>query len=147
MEALLADGKAMTVSAITFKGWVGNMNKRRWLGLAIALMGAVLVICLPVILPVIAILQALYYWRMRAAAGKFTCLSCGSYLGSEAIRLADEAWTQFLSGKGANNPGVRFLRRKPRTVRHLRAICPLCGARYDFAERERTFIALRNDVW
>jgi hypothetical protein len=130
------------VSTIVFNAGVGNMKKQRWFGLAIGLMGAILVICLPVILPLVLVLQALDYRRMRSAARKFPCLSCGSHLGAEAIRLADEAWQQYFSNMRANNPTIRF-----RIVRHLRAICPRCGRRYDFVEPQRTFAALVNDGW
>jgi hypothetical protein len=120
------------------------MKEQRWLGLTIVLMLVVFAVCLPVIVPVVAVQHALYYWRMRAAARKFACLSCGSYLGSDAIRLADEAWSQHFSDLQAKNPGVRF---RTRIVRDLRAICPHCGARYGFLERERTFVALGDDVF
>jgi hypothetical protein len=114
------------------------MKKQRRLGLTIVLMGAVSVVCLPIILPVVAVLQILHYRRMRAAARKFACLSCGSYLGSEAIRLADEAWQRYFSDKRAHNPDVRFRTGIPRIVRQFRAICPHCGARYDFVVGEKT---------
>jgi hypothetical protein len=120
------------------------MKSQRWLGLQVVLIGAAFVVFLPVILPVVAVLHALEHRRMHAAARKFACLSCGSYLGGEAIRLADEAWRQSFADAQANNPGLRF-RRKPRIVRHLHAICPHCGARYEFARPEKTFIALGDD--
>ena len=123
------------------------MKKQRWLDLKIALVIIVLVVFLPVVLPVVAILAILDDRRMRAAARKFVCLSCGSYLGSEAIRLANEAWEQYFSKKRANNPGVRFQMERRRVVRHLRAICPYCGARYGFVERERTFVVIGDDCW
>ena len=135
----------MMVSVIMFDGRVANVKKQCWLGLAIVLMGAVSVVFLPVILPMVAVLHALDYRRMRAAARKFACLSCGSYLGGEVIRLADEAWRQYFSDKRASNPSIRFWTFKPRIVRHLRAICLHCRARYDFVGRERTFVSLGND--
>ncbi len=122
------------------------MKKQRWLGPAVGLMVAAFAICLPVILPVLAALEALYYRRMRAAARKFACLSCGKYLDSEAIRLANEAWLEYFSGKQVNNPNLRFRTSMRRTVRHLRAICPNCSRRYDYAERERTFVASGNNT-
>jgi hypothetical protein len=118
------------------------MKKRRWFDLAFVLFAVVFVVLLPVILPAIAILDALDTRRMRAAARKFACLSCGSYLGDEAIRLAEEAWRQDMSEKHANDPGLRLLRRSPRIVRHLFAICPRCGARYGYDHRKRTFVPL-----
>jgi hypothetical protein len=118
------------------------MKRRRWFDLAFALFAVFSVILLPVILPVVAILHALDHRRMRAAASKFACLSCGSILGGEALRLAGEAWRRDMSGVEAQNPGALSLRRSSRIVRHLYAICPRCGARYDYIYRERTFAAL-----
>jgi hypothetical protein len=118
------------------------MQKPRWFYLGFVLFAIVFVVLLPVILPAIAILDAIDRWRMRAAARKFACLACGSYIGGEAIRLGEEAWQQSVRDRQAHRPGVRYLRRAPRTVRHLYAICPRCGARYDYDRRARIFVAL-----
>ena len=126
---------------------VANMKKQRWLGLTLVLMGAALLVFLPIILPVVGVLEALDQRRMRSAARNFACLSCGSCLGSEAIRLADEAWRQYFSDKRASNPRVYLRTAKLRIVRHLRAICPHCGARYEFIHRGRTFVGLGDDSW
>ena len=123
------------------------MKKQRWLDLKIALAMIVLLVFLPVALPVAVVLTILDDRRMRAAARKFVCLSCGSNLGEEAIRLADEAWRLHFSETRANNPGVRFRIERRRIVRHLRAICPHCGARYGYVERERIFVAIADDCW
>jgi hypothetical protein len=124
------------------------MRKERWLGLQITLTFIVLLVFLPVVLPVLLVLETLDGRRMRAAARKFVCLSCGSGLGAEAIRLADQAWSQHFSDKRADSPGARFhMWRDRRMVRHLRAICPHCGARYGYVERERTFVAIGDDCW
>jgi len=104
-------------------------------GIAIIFLAIALVVFLPVIFPVVALLDRAYLKRMRAAAGAFTCLSCGSILGLESIRLADGAWSEHLRGLEAKYPWTRF-----RLVRHVHAICPACGARYTFLERERTFV-------
>ncbi len=124
------------------------MKKRRWLDdIKIALAMIVLLVFLPVALPVAAVLTLLDDRRMRAAARRFVCLSCGSNHGEEAIRLAGEAWRQHYSEMRANNPNVRFRIERRRIVRHLRAICPRCGARYGYVERERTFVAIADDCW
>jgi hypothetical protein len=123
------------------------MKKQRWLDLKIALGMIVLLVLLPVALPVAVVLTILNDRRMRAAVRKFACLSCGSNLGEEAIRLADEAWRQHFSEARANNPGVRFRIERRRIVRHLRAICPHCGARYGYVERDRTFAAIADECW
>jgi len=109
-------------------------------GIAIILLAIILVVFLPVIIPVVALLDRAYRRRMRAAACAFTCLSCGSILGLESIRLADAAWSEHLRGLQAKYPWTRF-----RLVRRVHAICPACGARYTFLERERTFVRTRAD--
>ncbi len=124
------------------------MQKHRWLDdIKITLAMIVLLVILPVGLPVAAVLTILDDRRMRAAARKFVCLSCGSCLGGDAIRLADEAWRRDFSETRANYPGVRFQLERRRIVRHLRAICPHCGARYGYVERERTFVAIADECW
>jgi hypothetical protein len=95
----------------------------------------VLVVFLPVIIPVVALLDHIYRKRLRAAACAFACLSCGGILGLEAIRLADAQWEEHLRDLREKYPSIRF-----RLVRHVHAICPGCGVRYAFLERERTFV-------
>jgi hypothetical protein len=99
-----------------------------------------LLVFLPVIIPVVALLDLTYRRRLRAAAGAFACLSCGRILGLESIRLADAAWGEHLRELRAKYPSIRF-----RLVRHVRAICPRCGVRYAFLEREGTFVQTGAD--
>ena len=100
----------------------------------------VLLVLLPVIIPVVALLEFAYRKRLRTAACAFTCLSCGGILGLESIRLGDAAWAEHLRELREKYPPTRF-----RLVRHVHAICPACGARYAFSERERTFVRTRAD--
>lgn len=118
------------------------MSKRHWQGFGIALLGIALIAALPLILPAAAVLHSLDCWRMRGAARRFTCLSCGTRLGREAIRLADDAWARELAERQAASPGALFRHGLARIIRHLYAICPHCGARYDFDRRGGTFTAL-----
>ncbi len=124
------------------------MKKERWLGLQITLAFIVLLVSLPVALPVVLVLATLDGRRMRATARKFVCLSCGSCLGAEATQLADKAWERRLSERLANNHGVRLhILRERRIVRPFCAICPHCGARYGYVERDRTFVLIGDDCW
>src|SRR5215831_248293 len=100
--------------------------------IAAIFLAIVLVMFLPVIIPVVALLDRAYRKRLRAAACAFACLSCGGILGLEAIRLADGAWGEHLRELREKYPSIRF-----RLVRHVHAICPACRARYAFLEHER----------
>jgi hypothetical protein len=118
------------------------MARQRWSHYVFVPFAVVFVVLLPITLPVIAVLDALDQRRMRTAANTFACLSCGSILGGEALKLADEAWRQSFIDMHSRSPGFRLLRRSPRIVRHLYAICPRCGARFDYVHRQRTFVTL-----
>ena len=100
----------------------------------------VLLVLLPVIIPVVALLDRVYRKRLRAVACAFACLSCGGTLGLESIRLADAQWDEHLRELREKYPSIRF-----RLMRHVRAICPACGVRYAFLERERTFVQTDAD--
>ncbi|MEJ2117354.1 MAG: hypothetical protein P8Y36_05385, partial [Alphaproteobacteria bacterium] len=116
-------------------------------GLTTVLAGILLVVFLPVILPVVAVSQWLSQWRMRAAARIFACPACGAVIGVEAIRLAEEAWGSHMAELQGRNPGIRIRRTPQRITRHLHVICPHCGARYQFIEREKTFTAIGPNTW
>ena len=103
--------------------------------IAAIFLAIVLLALLPVIIPVVALLDRAYRKRLRAAACAFACLSCGGILGLESIRLADAQWDEHLRELREKYPSTRF-----RLVRHVRAICPACGVRYAFSECERTFV-------
>ncbi len=124
------------------------MKKERWLGLKIALGLIVLLVSLPVALPVVMVLATLDQRRIRAAARNFICLSCDSRLGKEALQLGHKAWERHLSEIRADNPGLLLhVWRERRVIRPFRAICPHCGAHYNYVERERTFVPIGVDCW
>jgi hypothetical protein len=103
--------------------------------IAAIFLAIILLVFSPVIIPVVAFLDRVYRKRLRAAACRFACLSCGGILGLESIRLADAQWDEHLRELQEKYPSTRF-----RLVRHVRAICPACGVRYAFSERDRTFV-------
>src|SRR5215470_17344178 len=109
--------------------------------IAAIFLAIVLVMFLPVIIPVVALLDCVYRKRLRATACAFACLSCGGILGLESIRLADATWDEHMRELRAKYPSTRF-----RLVRHLHAICPACGVRYTFLEHERTFVRIRTQA-
>ncbi len=108
-------------------------------GLALKVLLVVLLILFPIWIPIVAISHGIYLRRLRRAASAFACLSCGELLGLESIRLADEAWADYMRQLHEQNPGMLL-----QVVRSVHAICPKCGARYSFIEGERTF-APAND--
>ena len=108
--------------------------------IAAIFLAIVLLVFLPVIIPVVALLDCAYRRRLTAAACAFACISCGGILGFESIRLADAEWDEHLRELREKYPSIRF-----RLVRHVRAICPACGVRYAFSERERTFVQTGAD--
>jgi predicted RNA-binding Zn-ribbon protein involved in translation (DUF1610 family) len=125
--------------------WKSVKNYTR--GPAVILAGLLLVVFLPVILPIVAIDHWLSQRRILAKARVFTCPACGAVIGVEAIRLAEEAWGSHMAEMHRENPGMRLRRSPQRIVRHLHAICPHCGARYQFIKREKAFIAIGSDTW
>ncbi len=106
-------------------------------GLLILALAIGLVLLLPVILPAVAVLQARYERRLRAAAERFACLRSGDRLGSVALARADAAWSEHFASLRREHPTWRF-----RLVRNLHALCPRCGRRYHFDEPAGRFVAL-----
>ena len=98
------------------------------------------VLLLPLLIPAAVVVSIVNDRRVRNAAKAFACSNCGNALGTMAVKLADEAWTERMRTFWHNHPGVRY-----RTVRDLHAICPTCGTRYKFIESERTFMQLTAD--
>lgn len=104
------------------------------LGLLILVVATVLILSLPVLLPVVAVLEARDRRRLRAAADAFACLECGEILGLAALERADADWAGHLARLHREHPGCRF-----RLVRDVHAVCTRCGARYRFDEKSAIF--------
>lgn len=92
------------------------------------------ILLLPVIIPISVFLHVRYKRRIRKLVQITACQSCGKILGLEAMRLADAEWTAYVRELHEKNPGTRF-----RLVRLLHAICPNCGTRYTYFEKENRF--------
>ena len=92
------------------------------------------VLLLPVLIPYGVISNVLFRRRLKRAVERSQCPTCGSGLGEQALKLADEQWREYVSCLRRQNPGVRF-----RLVRLVHAICASCGASLQFVEHTRLF--------
>jgi hypothetical protein len=105
-------------------------------GLSIIATLMLVIVSFPIIIPIVAFSQWRELRRMRAAARDFACLNCGQRLGEEAITLGDEAWARKMAeheGPWIEDVGLRM-------VRQLHAVCPHCGAQYEYVREKRTFV-------
>ncbi len=103
-------------------------------GLLVILGMVALGLLLPVVLPVVAVLEARDRRRRVRAAEAFSCLRCGQILGREGLERGDAAWREHFAALQRRYPH-HFLR----VVRDVHAVCPHCGARYGFDKDARTF--------
>ncbi len=104
------------------------------LAVAVLLM-AVLIAILPVLLPFVFIQQAIHDRRVRRAAEAFACLRCGAILGTRAVMLADQEFGRRMAQLRRDHPNIKF-----RMFRTLHALCPVCGQKHCYLEKQRTFI-------
>ena len=109
-------------------------------GAAVTVLVVLLVVLLPVVVAAVGLSVARNVRRMRAAASRFSCRTCGAVLGAQALRRADEVWAAHMRELRGKYPAVRW-----RVVRHVHAICPACGARYRWHERDGAFVPCRRD--
>jgi hypothetical protein len=114
---------------------VRRFLNRRGGKIGVAIFITAFVLLLPVILPVVLLFEAAYRHRLRTAAHSFRCTGCGTVLGLESLRLADAAWADEMRQLHERHPGIRF-----RIVRHLHAICAVCGRRFRYQDNNRTFV-------
>jgi hypothetical protein len=106
----------------------------------IVALAVLIVLALPVIIPLVFICQYREKRRLRAAAERAECPSCGATLGVEALHRADDYWRSYVAGLRRDQPGVKF-----RLVRVVQAICGDCGAMLSFQNEKRTFIVSSGD--
>ena len=96
-----------------------------------------LLVALPILIPLLAVDQAVTRRRKLAALAAAPCAVCGSSLSPDALDLADAAWR--------STPTVQPAMRLRRVVRRLHAICPACGARYEWDGARRQFHLLNRE--
>lgn len=101
----------------------------------LTLMAIGTIVFLPVIIPIAMIDASVRGQRMRRAAETFGCVVCGMVLTAQAVEWADQE---------CQREAEEMRRKFPRHIYRMRertchAICPGCGTRYTYLERERTF--------
>ena len=93
------------------------------------------VIAVPVIVPYALITDAFADRRRKRDADNFCCTRCGNILGQASIEKADDYWRQHVRELHKRFPGARL-----RLVRDVWAICAMCGARYNYRTKDKTYI-------
>ena len=110
--------------------------KRRWSrNLPPSLLIIAGLLALPVALPYACVSHGLRQRRIRAAAQRQRCPSCGNDLGEGAVHAADEYFYALRAEQFKANIGLR-LRLAERAVH---AICTACGTHLRFIEAPRSF--------
>jgi hypothetical protein len=108
----------------------------------VILLGLAIVAALPVLIPVVAVMQWRDGRRLRAKARSFACLTCHRNLGDEAVALADKAWGDYMSAlHWRPEQGIRR-----RVVRHIHAVCPHCGTQYQLIDATGTFAKVNGEA-
>lgn len=101
-----------------------------------------IVLTSPITLPVLAASEALRKRRMRSVADTTACQQCGELLTREAIKLADLKVAAEFAEMRAEFPHSRFRL----ADRKMWAICPTCGATYDWNKRDKMFLLNAADA-
>ena len=96
-----------------------------------------LLFALPVIVPFLVLDEKRTRRRQLLALARRPCAVCSSSLDCRALDLADATWTNWVAAMQAERPYVMF-----RLVRRLHAVCPACGAEYEWDEASRSFLVL-----
>lgn len=103
-------------------------------GLLVILALVAMGLLLPVLLPLVAMLDVIDRWRKMRAVERFACVRCGRILGREGLQRGDEAWREHFTALHRRHPNAIL-----RVVRDVYAVCPRCGARHGYDEATRTF--------
>jgi hypothetical protein len=93
------------------------------------------VVLLPVIIPAALVIAAVNKHRRRKVAQAFVCVRCREVLGPKSLEPADDEWRKDMKELRRKYPHLKI-----RVVRTCHAICPTCGTRYTFRDKERTFV-------
>jgi hypothetical protein len=99
------------------------------------LIAALFILLLPIILPIALIHDRLRVRRIAKIVCSFVCISCGTVLGTEGLRLGNERWKVILANHGASSPGARF-----RILRDIHAVCPKCGCDYMYRDVDHSLV-------
>jgi hypothetical protein len=89
----------------------------------------------PLLLPVAMVQNRIRERRILQQVSQFVCIACGTRLGAEAMRLADERWRTIVADLHAKSPGMRF-----RLVRDIDAVCPCCCREYHYLDADRSLV-------
>ena len=95
----------------------------------------VVILLLPIILILSPIETETETRKRESRIRNFICVSCGSRLGMEAIRLGNERWRAYLDELHQQYPGSMF-----RLLRDIHAICPNCGCEYRYQDTDCSLI-------
>lgn len=93
-------------------------------------------LAMPVLLPLGVIAHVRSQRRLKTLLGKSPCVSCGTLLGAESLRIADEHWAKEVQQRQAASPGSIV----GRMIRHVHAVCLHCGCEYTYLERENALV-------
>jgi hypothetical protein len=93
------------------------------------------IVFLPLLIPAAIVAMSVRGRRIRRAAETFVCVVCGMPLTAQAVEWAD---------RECQKEREELRRRHPHLIDRARertchAICPGCGTRYTYLQRERTF--------
>ena len=119
---------------LAFTGWPTRICialRHLAFGLLVVTAVAALVLALPVLIVLLSMDQAITRRRQLAVLTSTGCIACGSPLNPDALDVADKVWRS----EHVELPGMRLRR----MIRRLHAICPACGARYEWDGTQRQF--------
>lgn len=109
----------------------------RWLPLwlVVPVLMMVILFTLPIILPMVAVLQWRDERRLRAAVRHAACPACGALLGLAALDRAKKVQAEYLATFRLAHPyGII-----PRIPPPADAVCAVCGVECDFDAKRRVF--------
>ena len=101
----------------------------------LTLMAIGTIVFLPVLIPATIVYTSLSARRVRRAAETFGCVECGMVLTAQAVEWADRECRREADEMRRKYPHHIYRARE----RMCHAICPGCGTRYTYLDRERTF--------
>ena len=93
------------------------------------------ILLLPVILPIALIQDQLRTRRIAKVVCSFVCVSCGTPLGTEALRLGNARWSEIIADSHRRFSGIKF-----RTLRDIHAVCPKCGCEYMYRDADFSLV-------